>query len=432
MDLTVPATGRPLTEVLARLVALGHHTPNTASPRFFNQLFGGRIPTATMGDMLAALFNSSMYTYKVAGPHVLVENELLDHMVRLAGFRNGEGTFTPGGSMSNLLAMTIARGEAFETSREAGLTGQRPSAYTSDEAHYSIRKNAGLIGIGRDNVRTVATDDRGRMRPDDLRARIEADLAEGCRPFFVNVTAGTTVAGAFDPIPDIIEVAKAYGLWVHVDGALGGSMLVSGRARPLLEGIELADSLTWDAHKTMGVPLTSSVCLLRQSGLLAKHLSESADYLFQDEEMRLDPGHTSLQCGRRNDALKLWAAWQSLGDEGYEARIDRMLDLTCHATARVRAEPRLSLVREPESVNVCFTVDGVSAPDVCRALVERERAVVGHATVDGQAVIRLVCINPDLGPADLDLFFDAVLVTADELDRNASTPPLFRDLAGQA
>ncbi len=422
LELSLPQRGRGLNEVLARLVEVGLHTPNTASPRFFNQLFGGRIPAATFGDMLAALFNNSMYTYKVAGPHVLIENELLAHMTSLAGFVGGEGTFTPGGSLSNLLAMIVARGEVFDGTREAGMTELKPTIYTSSEGHYSIRKNAGLMGVGRDNVRTVKTDDRGRMLPADLRACIERDLADGRRPFFVNLTAGTTVLGAFDPIPELSEVARAYGLWVHVDGALGGSMLVSPRARERLEGIELADSLTWDAHKTMGVPLTSSVCLLRRRGLLAKHLSESADYLFQDDQPRLDPGQTSMQCGRRNDALKLWAAWQNLGDDGYAARIDRMLDLAAYAAARIRAEPELRLVKTPESVNVCFTVDRAPTEGLCRALVERQRAVVGHAQVNGEAVVRLVCINPDLRESDIDTFFDEILRTAAELRPAAAAP----------
>ena len=424
LNLKLPRNGRPLSEVLTRLVKIGEATPNTASNQFFNQLFGGRITAATMADMLAALFNNSMYTYKVAGPHVLVENEVLHRMLNFAGYATGEGTFTPGGSMSNLLAMIIARGEVFADSREAGMTGLRPTAYTSAQGHYSIRKNAGLLGIGRQQVRAVAADRKGRMKPDALRDAITRDVAEGYHPFFLNLTAGTTVLGAFDPLAPLTAVGRDFGLWVHVDGALGGSMLVSAQARDLLAGIESTDSLTWDAHKTMGVPLTSSVCLVRRHGLLGAHLSERADYLFQDDEPRLDPGQTSMQCGRRNDALKLWAAWQTLGDVGYGRRIDRMLELAAYAAERVRATRSLRLFRAPESINVCFTVDGATPADLCSALLERQRAVVGHATVEGQPIVRLVCVNPDLAEADIDRFFENVLITAAELKAESGRPAL--------
>ena len=422
LDLSIPANGRPLSDVVDHLGLVGEATPNTASPRFFNQLFGGRIEAATMADMLAGLLNNSMYTYKVAGPQVLIERCVLDHMLGFAGYTDGEGTFTPGGSLSNLLAMVIGRGEVFPDARATGIGERRATVYTSAEGHYSIRKNAGLIGIGRDRVRAVASDDQGRMLPDALRAAIEKDIAEGFSPFFLNLTAGTTVLGAFDPIETLTAVARDYGLWVHVDGALGGSMLVSPKHRRLLDGISRADSLTWDAHKTMGVPLTSSVCLIRQRGLLAKNLSESASYLFQNDEPNLDPGHTSLQCGRRNDALKLWAAWQNLGDVGYAARIDKMFELARHAAKRVEQIPEFTLVRTPESINVCFRVEDAPADAVCHALAVQRRALVGHALVDGEPVVRLVCVNPDIGTSDIDRFMEDVRHTAGQLRGRIEQP----------
>jgi glutamate/tyrosine decarboxylase-like PLP-dependent enzyme len=367
-----------------------------------------------MADMLAALLNNSMYTYKVAGPQVIVEQLLVRRMAALAGFEQGEGAFTPGGSLSNFLAMVLARGERFPETRAEGLSGRRATVYTSQLSHYSIRKGAVLAGIGRDRVRMIATDARGRMCADDLRAWLTRDREEGLEPLFVNLTAGTTVLGAFDPLPELIEVAREHGLWVHVDGALGGSMLLSPRHRHLLAGLEQADSFTWDAHKTMGVPLTCSVCLVRERGVLMRHLADQADYLFQDD-CELDRGLTSLQCGRRNDALKLWAAWQHLGDAGFAARVEAVVDRAAYAARCVEASPGLRLVRPPESVNVCFTVEGVDAPSLCQALHERGRAMVGYAKVDGHEVVRLACASADLREADLDQFFEDVLQTAAEL-----------------
>ncbi|MCP4900742.1 MAG: PLP-dependent decarboxylase, partial [bacterium] len=177
--------------------------------------------------------------------------------------------------------------------------------------------------------------------------------------------------------------------------------------RHLLAGCDRADSLAWNPHKMMGMPLTCSVVLLRESGLLAKSLDESAEYLFQTAPGELNPGRRSIQCGRRNDALKLWAAWRLHGDDGYANRISQQFALAQYAVSVIRAQPRLSLIREPQSINVCFDVVGTSAVDVCTWL-EQERAIrIGHATVNGRTVIRLVCVNPDLSNTDLDALFEA-------------------------
>jgi len=339
-------------------------------------------------------------------------------MLAFAGFDSGSGSFTPGGSLSNLLAMIVAREEHFPE-REDGLPHpERPVAYTSDLGHYSVRKNAMFSGIGRNNLKKVATTADGRMDPVDFAKQVEQDLADGHKPFFVNLTAGTTVLGAYDPIPELTAIAHKHGIWVHVDGAMGGSLLLSKQHRHLLTGLDEVDSFTWDAHKLMGVPLTSSVCLFKEQGLLEKHLAEIADYLFQDGKPLLDPGLTSMQCGRRNDVLKVWAAWKYLGNDGFEARIDNMVEMATYAASRIEEIPGLNLMKQPESINVTFTVDGVEPPAVCDALYANELAMVGHAAVDGQNVIRLAVASPTT-PELIDTFLASLVATADELRRLA-------------
>ncbi len=335
-------------------------------------------------------------------------------MCGFAGFPEGDGAFTPGGSMSNMLAMIIAREERFTTDEQDGLSGHRAVAYTSDQGHYSVRKNAMLTGIGRRQLRAIESDVRGRMKPDALDAQIKRDLASGFVPFFVNLTAGTTVLGAFDPIEELTDVAHGHGLWVHVDGAMGGSALLSPTHRGNLAGLPRVDSFTWDAHKLMGVPLTSSVCLFRKPGALLRHMNETADYLFQGDDAVVEAGMTSLQCGRRNDALKAWAAWKQLGDDGYTARIDNLVAMAGVAADRIRATDGLTLVKPPEFINVCFTIDGVDSAAMCQALLDEGRAMVGHAKVDGARVVRMAIASPTT-PDQLDTFFRSVERTAVEL-----------------
>jgi sulfinoalanine decarboxylase/sulfinoalanine decarboxylase/aspartate 1-decarboxylase len=408
------------THLLELMRQVADATPRTGSTRFFNQLFGGRDEVATAADMLTSVLNSSMYTYKIAGPHALIEREVARHMAARLGWRDGEGIFTPGGSMSNLTALIVARNEASPGVRETGESGQL-TVYTSRDCHYSIAKGAGIIGLGRDNVRRIPVDDRGRMRCDALRQAIRADRAAGARPAMINATAGTTVLGAFDPLRELAALAREEGVWLHVDGALGASVILSERHGGLLDGIEEADSLTWNAHKLLGVPLICSAILVRRPGLLHRHFNQSASYLFQSDEDELNFGTRALQCGRRNDAFKLWAAWKHHGDAGYGSRIDALFERARYAAEVVERSDSLVLTREPESVNVCFEVRGVPSQDVCEALRQQNRVLVGYGVVEGRRVIRLACVNPAVALADIDAFFDEVLETGERLRSGALT-----------
>lgn len=411
LPLTLDGDSRPWPDTLALLRQVLAATPTTSSRRFFNQLFGGRDPVATLAELTTILSNSPMHTFKASGVQVLIERAVLQRMGALAGLSEGDGAIAPGGSLSNLMGLMLARNAAEEGARDRGLSGTRLCAYTSAASHYSVAKAAGVVGLGRDNVRKIPTDHAGGMQVAALVEQIERDRASGARPVVINATAGTTVLGAFDPLPALADVAERYGIWLHVDAAYGGSILLSPRYRHLLQGTERADSLTWDAHKLLGVPLTCSALLTRTAGACTEALDEPASYLFQEQALP-DPGRGSLQCGRHNDALKLWLSWKHHGDDGLASRIDRLFALAEHTTARVKADPRTHLVREPASVNVCFTVDGIDAAALCRGLWEHGIAKIGHAVVDGVAVVRWVFVNPEITTDDIDAVFDELLKLA--------------------
>lgn len=412
IELAIPEKGSSPERVMDLLEDVALATPRTASRRFFNQLFAGRHDIASAAEIVAVLLNSSMYTYKAAGPHVLIEKELGEHMGRKVGYDDGEGIFTPGGSLSNFAGIMIARNEFNERCQQDGHDGSWLTLYSSELDHYSIAKNLAMLGLGRRSLRKVATDERGRMRADALRDAIKRDIEEGAKPFCINATCGTTVLGAYDPLDEIADVAEEFGIWFHVDGAFGGSTALSAKHRDHLKGSERSDSFTWDAHKMMGVPLSCSVILVKNKGLLRKHFSESASYLFQSDEDELNHGVKSMQCGRRNDCLKLWAAWQHLGDEGYARKIDRLYDLARSFAERVKKDPRCTLSKEPESVNVCFEVTGKPSDLICETLRQQQKSLVGYGIVDGRRVIRAAFVNADVDEADLDDFFDNLVEVA--------------------
>jgi glutamate/tyrosine decarboxylase-like PLP-dependent enzyme len=266
-------------------------------------------------------------------------------------------------------------------------------------------------------VREVAVDERGRMSAGALAEAVRHDRERGLEPMMIIATSGATVTGAFDPLDELADVAQAEGLWLHADGAFGGTALLHADTRHLLSGIERCDSFTWDAHKAMGVPLTCSVALTREPGLMRKHFDETASYLFQqdvehEEAGWLNPGLRSLQCGRRNDALKLWAQWQALGDDGYAARVEHQLGLAKRAAAIVRETPGARLALEPEWLTVCFEIDGAGSEATCERLSREGTLKIGYGVVAGRRVIRLVTANPAHTEADIDRMMDDIFEAA--------------------
>lgn len=417
LDLALDRQGVPVDQVLQRMREVVRLTPRTSNRRFFNQLFAGRQQISSAAEMLTGLLNVSMYTYKAAGPMVLIEEEVLARMCDLAGFPQGEGITVSGGSMANFIGMMLGRNRAMPQVREHGSDGRKLTYYVTEEGHYSVDKNAGMLGTGRANVRHIEADEMGRMRADRLAQVLEQDLADGAVPCAVIATAGTTVLGEFDPIPEIAAVAHAHGVWLHVDAAYGGSLLLHPQAKELLRGCELADSLTWDAHKMMGIPLGCSMLLTRERGPLHASLNEAAEYLFQEDGAELNPGTRSPQCGRRNDAFKLWAAWLGLGDDGWAARLEKQLAFARYAAARIEKEPSLTLCQAPASTNVCFWVEQADATDICRRLHDSGQALISHGQVRGREAVRLVTINPHIDESDLDRLFDEILALAAEPSR---------------
>ncbi|MFT6443325.1 MAG: sulfinoalanine decarboxylase/sulfinoalanine decarboxylase/aspartate 1-decarboxylase, partial [Salibacteraceae bacterium] len=246
-------------------------TPKTATNLFFNQLFGGRQGKAVLGDLLAVMLNTSMYTYKVAGPQVGIEQEIIRQSCNLIGYGDqSNGTFPTGGSMSNYMALLMARDAKDANARTEGMS--KPMViYTSKESHYSNAKNASFTGIGKNNIRYIPADLEGRMIPAKLEEQITKDIREGLVPTYVNATAGTTVLGAFDPIDEIADITDKYDIWLHVDGAYCGSVIFSDKYKHLVNGIERSDSFSYNAHKMLGTPMTCSIILVNDK----KHLHDS-------------------------------------------------------------------------------------------------------------------------------------------------------------
>ncbi len=397
-----PLSKEEFEEALKELVFA---SPRTATPAFFNQLFGGRNETAVLGELLSVLLNNSMYTYKAAGAAVGVEKSVLREVCKIIGWsEKSDGTFASGGSLTNFMAMIMARDTTLQDVKRRGMHAPM-TVYTSEGSHYSIPKNASFCGIGRDQVRYIPTDEKGRMIPEELKNQIEADIDNGYLPSLINLTAGTTVLGAFDPIEKILPIARNYKIWTHVDGAYCGSVIFSRRYRHLLNGIEGVDSFSFNAHKMIGTPLTCSLLLVKDSFRLFDSFSNEASYLYQTETMQMNPGQTSLQCGRRNDALKFWALWKSVGTKGLERIVDKQFELADVAREYVRSHPDYELHSFDNSISICFSYKGLDSKELCRELYENNTLLVSYGEVKGQNFVRLVTINAQNTKNDILDFF---------------------------
>uniref|UniRef100_A0A5S6QNF8 Glutamate decarboxylase 1 n=1 Tax=Trichuris muris TaxID=70415 RepID=A0A5S6QNF8_TRIMR len=431
LDLEIPNNPMPLAQLLKDCTETLKYQVKTGHPRFFNQLSTGLDIISMAGEWLTATANTNMFTYEISPVFVLMEKEVINLMCQIIGWPEGQrdGTFCPGGAISNTFAVNAARHYFYPRCKSLGM-GDMPklAMFTSEDSHYSLRGAAALLGIGVDNCILVPVDDRGKMIPEALEAAIIAAKEEGFVPFFVSAVGGSTVYGAFDPINPIADICDKYGLWLHVDAAWGGGILFSKKYHHL-EGIHRAQSVTWNPHKVMGILLQCSLCLVRKEGLLFQCNQMCADYLFQQDkpyDVSYDTGDKTVQCGRHNDIFKLWLAWRAKGTVGYERQVERLMGLAAYITAKIKRTPGYEMVlSEPEFLNICFwyvpkqlrqleaderkaRLEKV-APKIKGKMMEAGTTMVAYQPdKDKPNFFRLIISNPATTTEDLDFFVDEI------------------------
>lgn len=392
---------------------------DTAHPLFSNQLWAGRNYPALISEFVTTLRNTSVFTYETAPAATIIESYMVDMLCKKMGFKSGDGTFLTGSSNANLISLLVARNTLFPEIKSKGLSSLPPLCFfVSEHSHYSFEKAANVLGFGEENVIKVKADENHKMIPSELELCINEALSKGKRPFYVCGTAGTTEAGAFDPLLDLQAIAKKYSLWFHTDGAWGGALIFSNKHKHLLEGIENSDSISWDAHKLMGIPLICSVILLKENNqLLPAVCEQSSDYLFHDHEYDdLDLGKKSIQCGRRVDSLKLWLSFKYYGMKGYEERIDKMVSLADYLTNKVMSNSFLELLSPTTYCNVNFRYNpntGLNLEEInsinlnAREEMYKEGiALFNYCYIDEKLSIRFILANPDVSTTDLDYIIE--------------------------
>lgn len=377
---------------------------------------------ALVAELFVSGVNSSLDTWDQSGGATFIERELVSWTARRLGFGDeADGVFTSGGTQSNLQALLMARGEAcLDPSTDPGeslaRTLDRFRILASDESHFSVRKSAQLLGLGRDAVVPVPTDASRRLDPAALDAELHRLRAAGLLPMAVVATAGTTDFGVIDPLAPIAEVCAEHGVWFHVDAAYGGGLLVSERRRGLLDGIERADSVTIDFHKTFFQPVSSSAVVVRDGAAL-RHVTYHADYLNPPSSGLPNQVDKSLQTTRRFDALKLWLTLRLMGASELGAYVDAVVDLARTGYELLREDDELEVAGAPtlSTLVLRFRPAGTSrstasalAPRIRSTLAREGRVMVAGTTVDGESWLKLTLLNPTTTTADLTRVLDAV------------------------
>jgi glutamate/tyrosine decarboxylase-like PLP-dependent enzyme len=401
---------RPLAEIVSDIFEIlydGMVHPNHR--RHFGLFVPGVRPSSVVADALAALLNPQVGSWWYAPGASELESFVLDAFAAKIGFDEGEqfSHFTTGGAEANMTAVVLALTRAFPECRVAGLavSKRRPVLYASRRGHDSFTKIAHMVGIGRDAVRHIRTDCSDRLDLDDLRRQYTSDVRSGAQPFFVVGTAGTTASGAFDPLSGVAAFKRETGLWFHVDAGWGGLALLVEELRPLVSGIENSDSVTWDAHKILPVPMGAGMFFARTGVGLSKAFGVEPAYVPSARPGTLDLYQHSMQWSRRFIGLKVFLTLAELGWQGIESILRHQQQMGQLLRDELIREG-FSLANSSPLPLVCFSHPAVlsgrrTADDVVMTLLARGRVWVSSVRLspDQPKAIR-ACITNHRTSAD--------------------------------
>ena len=372
-------------------------------PRYFG-LFNPSVTAASVvADALVAIYNPQLATWRTSPAANEIERHTLTWLMRKFGFPDTAlASFTSGGAEANLSAVIVALTRQFPEYGRRGVRGlsAAPTIYVSTEAHHSFSKIAHMTGLGRDAIRMVATDGELEMDVEDLARLVAADRRDGCAPFMVVGTAGTTGAGAIDPLPELAGFCRAENLWFHVDAAWGGAAIISPTLRQHLAGIDAADSITCDAHKWFSVSMGAGMFFCRHPEVVGEAFQATTSYMpGKTAGSTHDPYTTSVQWSRRFIGLKLFLSLAEQGEAGYIEMIEHQARMGDRLRQSVRRTGWRIVNTTPLPV-VCFTRPGLDTARFLAALYSRQIAWMSEVRLAGGAPVLRACITSFRTTAD--------------------------------
>jgi aromatic-L-amino-acid decarboxylase len=413
---SAPEEGVPFDEIFAdfeRIVVPG--TTHWNHPRFFAYFATSSAPAAVLAEALAATLDVKAMLWRTSPAATELEEVMMRWLGRLLDLPpQWTGLIYDTASIAGFTVLAAARDALGLQIRERGMSGRELPAfriYITGETHSHVEKAAIALGIGQENVVRVACDEAYRMRPEALRAAIEADEEAGLRPLAVVATVGTTSTTSVDPVAAIADVTRERNIWLHVDAAYAGPAAIIPEFRWMLDGVELADSLVLNPHKWMFVPMDLSVLFLKDESIIRRAFSLVPEYLTTPEAGVVNYMDYGLQLGRRFRALKLWFVLRHFGAEGIREQLRRHIALAQEFASWVNAEPGWEVMAPHPLSVVCFRYappgvveaqrDALNA-EILRAVNATGEAFLSHTKVDGHYALRLAIGNLRTQRADVE------------------------------
>lgn len=412
----IPAIAAPEAELLQQVRAIIQQSMNAAHPGYMGHMDSIPSTMSMVGDLVAAALNNNMLSVEMSPVFSRLEPLLLRQIAQRFGLgAQADGILVGGGSLGNLQAIAVARNTHFPV-LEKGLVGldKPPVLFASEVAHTSLQKASMILGLGSQGVVGIATDEQARLDPGRLRRAIALAHTTGQAPFCVVATAGTTVTGSVDPLGAIADIAEEFDLWFHVDASYGGALVFSPQHRHLLDGIDRANSVTFNPQKWLYVTKTCAMVLFRDADAWRQNFRIAAPYMGEHGPW-YNLGESSIQGTRHADILKLWLTLQHLGEAGMAALIAHNFAITEQFVAAVRDRPQLRLATQPELNLVCFRSEPEAiAPDhwddwnqqLQHHLLEKGHTFLSLPFYQGQRWLKAVLLNPFTTPRHIQQLFE--------------------------
>ncbi|HTW49948.1 MAG TPA: pyridoxal-dependent decarboxylase [Acidobacteriaceae bacterium] len=433
-DEPLPAGGKPAEEVLAELdEKLFPYCTHVGHPGYMGLITPSPNPVGVIGDFLCSALNQNIGAYSIGPAGVAMERRTIRWLTDLVGYGPAAGgNLTSGGMMANFIGLKLAR-DAFSGDRAQhdGLT-ERWAVYVSEERHVSIDKAVDCIGLGRNALRALPTDERFEVRLDALESAIADDKARGIRPFCVIGVFGTTNTGAVDDIRTLRHIADREGMWLHADAAYGGGMLLSRESPMRDRGLELADSITIDPHKWFYAPLDAGAILVKDERRLTASFGMKPSYLTDEMEgasERYQYYVHGFEQSRRFRSLKVWMSFKRYGARQIGEWIDNNIRQARHLYQQIAQSPEFEAASEPPMSAICirYRAPGLDESDAKRLharVVERVekggKFWISTTELKGKTWFRINPVNFRTRPEHMDQLLD--LLTSEcaaELGRSA-------------
>ncbi len=394
--------------------------------------FSGVIPLTGLIDLISSIINQPSSFYEAAQLPNVVERIMSDELNQFIGWEPERFTMvtTSGGSLANLTALLAARNDKFPQIWSEGFStmeGQSlPAIAVGENVHYCVRRAAGILGIGENQIVRLPINQNNQIRIDQVRPTLEAAEQRGLKVFCLVASTGTTSMGAFDPIDELATIAAEKNIWLHIDGAHGGSLLVSDKLRHKLKGIEKVDSFVLDAHKMMFVPGVCTLLFYKDKEKSYGAFHQEASYVFEKEPdiyTQFDSAEKNFECTKRPMIMNLWVTWAIYGRKLFANKIEYLCQLAQDAYQILKAEPDFETLHQPEANILCFrylsSKHESMLPDfqvkIRNRIKEQGKFFISKVDIDGTAALRVVFMNHKITTSHFRMLLHEIRKVGQEL-----------------